>query len=766
MKKYIIFAVAIAAIAAMGSLFFTKKVNAAFWSCSLNFSSPHGSVIQIGDRVTWTLDSNYVGGRSFWYGTKDGIIDVNGGDTALGSSFVWTTDPYPSGSQGYYKRSIIIRDQNNNFICQTGDVYVSVVTSATVAPSVSLSPSSLSFFIQQGGSLPSTQWLQFAVNPNQQIFWSAQSSGGWLSFSPSGSAYTTGGLSVGLNQTAATLYPGTYTTNILVSPQSGTSPSFGTQNILVTLTVAGVTPIPAITEASISGPGYGATGVNQNYAFRASSNTASSLLIFKINWGDGTITQDVGPNGYPKNFSHQWGREGSYTITFTASLPDNSQVSKTTTLNVSMASFTPSLAILSPNGGESFTQGSTVTVTWSRNGNFTTANTYYFVYLKTWAAQLLGNPDNHGSYLAVIFRQPALGYPNFSFQIPAHAIPGTYYLELDYADANGVPLASDTSNAPFSITTAVSSPTPTVSIYNLTNSGRNPTFWTGDYLRMAVNNLPANQTKTIELCHTYLGSSGCDVAQISVDYNGTWRTEFQVLGISLGNWTRWVRIDGVASNLVSYTVVNAPTPTPTPTCYWWEECQPTPTPTLTPTPTPTASPTPTVPPTSTPSPAPISSTKLYTLSEIYDGDLIRSQGDIAVWIVKIVGEKRYKRWLFGPQIFNVYGHLGFNKVKNISKETLNKFDTSNLIRLVGAPKVYELTDFIPGKSATRRWIQTLEIFLQRGFDFDSVYIVNQGEFNLYIEGSPLPVTQSKPPEGTNLAANLSEAMLRFLGLSK
>jgi hypothetical protein len=175
--------------------------------------------------------------------------------------------------------------------------------------------------------------------------------------------------------------------------------------------------------------------------------------------------------------------------------------------------------------------------------------------------------------------------------------------------------------------------------------------------------------------------------------------------------------------------------------------------------------TPTPSPTPTPTPAPISPTKLYTLSEIYDGDLIRGQGDIAVWIVKIVGEKRYKRWLFGPQIFRAYGHLGFDKVKNVSKETLNKFDTSNLIRKYDDAKVYELTDFIPGKSATRRWIPTLEIFLQRGFDFDSVYIVNQKEFDLYTEGSPLPITKANEPTNKSLplTANLSEVMLRFLG---
>ena len=161
----------------------------------------------------------------------------------------------------------------------------------------------------------------------------------------------------------------------------------------------------------------------------------------------------------------------------------------------------------------------------------------------------------------------------------------------------------------------------------------------------------------------------------------------------------------------------------------------------------------------------IDQTRLYTLSEINDGDIIRGEGDIAVWIVKIVGEKRFKRWLFGPQIFQAYGHLGFDRVKNVSKTTLSNFDTAVLIRKDGDAKVYELTDFVPGTRAVRRWIQNEQTFLQRGFDFDSVYVVNEREFNLYTEGASLSVAPNdKPIENSLLKANLSEAMAKFFGL--
>jgi len=134
---------------------------------------------------------------------------------------------------------------------------------------------------------------------------------------------------------------------------------------------------------------------------------------------------------------------------------------------------------------------------------------------------------------------------------------------------------------------------------------------------------------------------------------------------------------------------------------------------------------------------PIDPGKVYTTNEIHDGDIIRGESDIAVWIIKVVGEKKFKRWLFGPQLFKIYGHLGFNKVKNVTKVTLSQFDTTNLIRKDGDEKVYELTDYIPGVQAIKRWVPSYEVFLKRGFDKDAIYTVNDGEFALYKLGSRL-----------------------------
>lgn len=526
-------------------------------------------------------------------------------------------------------------------------------------------------------------------------------------------------------------------------------------------------PASQITIAAIEGSSSVNVNTNTLYRAYAQSNTQDSYLIYKVNWGDGFVTQNTGPNNssFGIDFTHQWAYSGIYTITFTASSPTNYSVYKTVTLNVQVSEVAPvgpAVTVLQPNGGEKWVVGQEAKVTWRRNWMPTGANGLVDIFYNTGGLNTFlagGVNDSYG----------------FTWIVPAWLTTGNSYKIVVTSRGSGgsttAPL-SDDSDAIFSVVK------PTASIYNLTNATRNPIFWTGDYARLAVNNLPANKTKTIQLCHSYQ-ETGCYPAQAAIDSNGTWRLEFQVLGISLGDWQRWIMLDGVESNKVSYNVINVPTatttpsptsiptpsPTPTPSvsptpCVISILCPsatPVPTPTPTPTPTPVSCPTgstwtghfdttkvPPVPicatPTPTPTPTitlPIDQTRLYSLSEIYDGDLIRGQGDIAVWIVKIVGEKRYKRWLFGPQIFNAYGHLGFNKVKNVSKVTLNNFDTSNLIRKFDDAKVYELTDFVPGVRAVRRWIPTLEVFLQRGFDFDSVYIVNQIEFGLYPEGSSL-----------------------------
>ncbi|MDP3731204.1 MAG: hypothetical protein Q8R34_01775, partial [bacterium] len=334
---------------------------------------------------------------------------------------------------------------------------------------------------------------------------------------------------------------------------------------------------------------------------------------------------------------------------------------------------------------------------------------------------------------------------------------GSYTRWMELRDSGGTPVCS-TSGNPVSVsvisgastatpTPIVSTPTPTpTSTTTLTPIPFNPS--SGGYFTFSHNNgtlIATRDAWTFQIVNGMVGDTMyVNGSLVSPDgYSAVSKGQFPICTITsgtscsatrvpalsdVGTWYEDVFINGVNKGRVIVTVV-APGGT-----------------------------------TVTPVSAPVSQNRIYSLSEINDGDIIRGQGDIAVWIVKTVGEKRFKRWLFGPQIFQAYAHLGFDKVKNVSKETLNRFDTAVLIRKEGDTKVYELTDFVPGVRATRRWIPNADTFLQRGFDFESVYVVNEREFNFYTEGAPLPVSQNtKPAKKNPLTANISEAMARFFG---
>lgn len=120
----------------------------------------------------------------------------------------------------------------------------------------------------------------------------------------------------------------------------------------------------------------------------------------------------------------------------------------------------------------------------------------------------------------------------------------------------------------------------------------------------------------------------------------------------------------------------------------------------------------------------VSQAKIYSLNEICDGDLIRAQGDIAVYIVKISNGKYFMRRFFGPQIFKAYGHLSFAKVKNVTPQTLSIFTDSPYLRLVDNDVVLMLSDIIPGISARLYYAQS-------GVDPDSIFVISYGEYNLY-----------------------------------
>lgn len=216
-----------------------------------------------------------------------------------------------------------------------------------------------------------------------------------------------------------------------------------------------------------------------------------------------------------------------------------------------------------------------------------------------------------------------------------------------------------------------------------------------------------------------------------------------VSGLSNGNsYTYYARCADGAGNvnaddhIIAFSVapsVSTPTPTPAPT--------PTPTvttggsytpPTVTPAPSPTI----------TQSPAPTTTTA-YLPTGVVEGDLVRGPDGIKVYIVNFYG---YKRHIFNPAVFSMYGHFRWNNIKSLNQQEIDALKTSDLYRADGDTRVFSLHEVDETKGlAQKRWLSvSAEKFSALGYAWDQVFIINTKERDYYQEGSP--ITDGVPPQ--------------------
>jgi len=147
---------------------------------------------------------------------------------------------------------------------------------------------------------------------------------------------------------------------------------------------------------------------------------------------------------------------------------------------------------------------------------------------------------------------------------------------------------------------------------------------------------------------------------------------------------------------------------------------------------------------------------------VIDGDLIRVQGGIDVYIVKIVSGKDFKRLILNPEIFNQYGHLKWENIKTVSQKELDEYTTSDLVRAVGDDKIYKL--YPNGDTGEKRWIKTADDFLAFKYDWDAVYTINNFERDSYTAGDdltflapavpPVSPTPPTPPSRNPITINI------------
>lgn len=112
-----------------------------------------------------------------------------------------------------------------------------------------------------------------------------------------------------------------------------------------------------------------------------------------------------------------------------------------------------------------------------------------------------------------------------------------------------------------------------------------------------------------------------------------------------------------------------------------------------------------------------------------DGDLVRETDEFDVYIVKLVGDKKFKRLILNPDVFNMYGHLKWGDIQVVADGTLADYTTSELVREINDDKVYKL--YPDGDVGTKKWVESLDCFTSQGFDWDSVYIINSFDRDSY-----------------------------------
>jgi uncharacterized protein (TIGR03437 family) len=149
------------------------------------------------------------------------------------------------------------------------------LTVAVPAPSLAVSPTSLSFSYTNGGSLPAAQNLSVANTGGGSLSWTASSSVYWLSISPaSGSA--PGTISVTLNP--ANLAPGTYSGTLQITAAgAGGSPA----SIAVTLVVQGTLSAPNLTAVGNAGSFQSGVGASATWLAIFGTNLSTTTYSWQ-----------------------------------------------------------------------------------------------------------------------------------------------------------------------------------------------------------------------------------------------------------------------------------------------------------------------------------------------------------------------------------------------------------------------------------------------------------------------------------------------------
>jgi len=116
-----------------------------------------------------------------------------------------------------------------------------------------------------------------------------------------------------------------------------------------------------------------------------------------------------------------------------------------------------------------------------------------------------------------------------------------------------------------------------------------------------------------------------------------------------------------------------------------------------------------------------------------EGSLIRAEDDFRVYLIK----PPYKRHIFSPEIFSIYGHLKWENIQEVKPEIVSSYITSDLYRSIDDYRVYSLEeiDEAQGIAVKHHLDLTAAQFESKGYSWHQVFIVSPQERDYYQTGA-------------------------------